>query len=53
MKLYAAFDLHSRSSHLGVLDEQGRRVLGGGSRGGTFFQEWVSPSSYFLDRSLT
>ncbi len=27
MKLYAAFDLHSRSSHLAVLDEQGKKVF--------------------------
>jgi len=27
MRLYAAFDLHSRSSHLAVLDEQGKRVF--------------------------
>lgn len=27
MRLYAAFDLHSRSSHLAVLDEQGEKVF--------------------------
>jgi len=27
MKLYAAFDLHARSSHLAVLDEQGKQVF--------------------------
>jgi len=27
MKVYAAFDLHSRSSHLAVLDEQGEKLL--------------------------
>jgi len=27
MKLYAAFDLHARSSHLGVVDEQGKKVF--------------------------
>jgi transposase len=27
MRLYAAFDLHARSSHLAVLDEQGKRVF--------------------------
>jgi len=27
MKLYAAFDLHSRSSHLAVVDEQGNKVF--------------------------
>ncbi len=27
MKVYAAFDLHSRSSHLAVLDEQGKKLL--------------------------
>lgn len=27
MKLYAAFDLHARSSHLAVLDEQGKTVF--------------------------
>jgi len=27
MKLYAAFDLHARSSHLVVLDEQGKKIF--------------------------
>lgn len=27
MRLYAAFDLHSRSSHLAMLDEQGEKVF--------------------------
>jgi len=27
MRLYAAFDLHSRSSHLAILDEQGKKVF--------------------------
>ena len=27
MKLYAGFDLHSRSSHLAVLDQNGKKVF--------------------------
>ena len=27
MRLYAAFDLHSRSSHLAILDQQSKRVF--------------------------
>ena len=27
MRLYAGFDLHSRSSHLAVLDEHGKNVF--------------------------
>ena len=29
MRLYAAFDLHSRSSHLAILDQQSKRVFKG------------------------
>lgn len=35
MELYAAFDLHSRSSHLAVVDDQGKKVYGAKLRNDT------------------